>query len=216
MTPTQQFIFNLSASSSAILWLVCYALIIRRGFKDRTYGMPLAPLCVNMSYEFIFGILHPDDPPMNYANIAWILVDLVIVYQYLRFAPKEFPAQLPRQWFYPAFVLALTIAFAGVLSITYEFQDWHGNYTGWGDQLLISITFSCLLLRRQSVRGQSLYIVLSRMLGSIVLIPGQYIQAPHSIFLAYVWVAFVVLDSIYIMLYLRQCRLENINPWTRF
>lgn len=216
MTPTQQFIFNLSASSSAILWVVCYALIIRRGFKDRTYGMPLAPLCVNMSYEFVFGILHPDDPPMNYANIAWILVDLVIVYQYLRFAPKEFPAQLPRQWFYPASVLALITAFAGVLSITYEFQDWHGNYTGWGDQLLISIIFSCLLLRRQSVRGQSLYIVLSRMLGSIVLIPGQYILTPHSIFLAYVYVAFVVFDCLYIMLYLRQCRLENINPWTRF
>jgi hypothetical protein len=216
MTPTQQFIFNLSASSSAILWAVCYVLIIRRGFKDRTYGMPLAPLCVNMSYEFIFGILHPDAPPMNYANIVWFLIDLIIVYQYLRFAPKEFPAQLPRQWFYPASVLALITAFAGVLSITYEFQDWHGNYTGWGDQLLISITFSCLLLRRQSVRGQSLYIVLSRMLGSIVLIPGQYVQTPHSIFLVYVYVAFVVFDSIYIMLYLRQCRLENINPWTRF
>lgn len=216
MTASQQALYDLSCSACLLLWLLCYGLIIRRGFKDQAHGMPLAPLCVNVSYEFVFGILYPDSPPLNYANIAWLFVDLVIVYQYLRFAPREFPAQWPRQWFYPAFALALATAFTGVLAITYEFDDWQGNYTGWGDQLLISLSFPALLLRRQSVKGQSLYIALSRLFGSLAVIPAQYLLTPNSVFLLYVYVVFVIFDCIYIALYLRQCRLDGIDAWRRF
>jgi hypothetical protein len=215
MTPTQQLIFQVSSVTCLLLWGICYGLIIRRGFKDRAYGMPLAPLCVNLSYELIFGFVHPDDPPLNYANITWFLIDLVIAYQYLRFAPRKFPRLLPKHWVYPAFGIGLAAAFTGVLAITHEFQDWHGNYTGWGGQLLISITFPYLLLRRENVQGQSIYIALSRMLGSLALIPAQYLQAPDSIYLAYAYTTFPVFDIIYVALYLRLCRQEGINPWRR-
>lgn len=215
MSPLENNIFLASCGASGLLWCLCYILLVRRAALDKTHAMPLAPLCVNMSWEFIFGFVHPDEPPMNYINMIWLAVDAVIVWQYLRYARMEWPRNLPQGWFVPFFVLSLATAFAGVLTLTRDLQDWHGNYTGWGDQLLISITMILMLVRRGSVRGQSLYIVLSRCLGSMVLIPGQYVQAPESRFLAFVYVAFVAFDLIYIFLYIRQARIEGINPWTR-
>ncbi|WP_143735055.1 hypothetical protein [Methylocaldum sp. 14B] len=215
MTPQQELTFQISATASMTLWIAAYILIIRRGFKDRTYGMPFAPMCVNVSYEFIFGFVYPDIPPVNYANIAWFFIDLAIVYQYLRFGREEFPAVFPKHSFVPAFALGLVTAFFGVIAITLEFKDFHGNYTGWGDQLLISITYLYLLARRGSTRGQSVYIVLTRMFGSIVLIPAQYVQTPESILLPFLYAGFIVFDAIYLFLLVRQCRSEGINPWAR-
>lgn len=215
MSPQQTVIFQISGITTLLLWGGAYLLIIRRAFKDQSYGMPFGPMCVNVAYEFTFGFVFPDVPPMKYANIAWFFIDLVIVYQYLRFGWDEFPALFPKSWFVPSVVLGIATAFAGVVAMTVEFRDVNGNYSGWGDQLLISISYVALLARRQSLRGQSVYILLTRMFGSIALIPGQYLQAPDSVLLVFLYVAFIVLDLIYLTLLLRQCRCEGMNPWRR-
>src|SRR5687767_5746796 len=88
-------------------WLTVYVLIIRKGLVERTYAMPLLPLCVILSYEFFFGFIRPDAPPINYNNIIWFLFDLGIVFTYLRYGMKEFPAVLPRSWFLPSFAAVL-------------------------------------------------------------------------------------------------------------
>src|SRR5688572_20547598 len=111
MSADQQFIYTLSCLTCFSLWSISYLLIIRRSFKDSVYGMPLLPLCANLSYEFIFGVLHPDQPPLNYANIVWFLIDLVIASQYLRYGKKEFTTYLPPNWFAPTFLVTLATAF---------------------------------------------------------------------------------------------------------
>lgn len=211
----ESFVYNASYFAAGALWSLAYALIIRRGFIDKTYGMPWVALCVNLSWEFIFGILHPDKPPGNYVNTAWFLVDLVIVYQYLRFGRRELPPGLRQTLFIPGFVLTLIAAFFGILAITYEFNDWPGGYTGWGAELLLAASYVSMLLRRDNVQGQSVYIALARLFGSIAVIPGQQILTPRSPFMFYVYAAFIVLDVVYIALYLRKCRELKINPWTR-
>src|SRR5659263_565954 len=40
-----------------LFWSITYILIIRRGLKDKTYGMPLAAVCANISWEGIFSCL---------------------------------------------------------------------------------------------------------------------------------------------------------------
>lgn len=71
------------------------------------------------------------------------------------------------------------------------------------------------MIRRRSVKGQSLYIALSRVIGTLAVIPAQYLLTPKSKFLAFVYVAFLVFDLIYVTLLARQCRQEGINPWKR-
>jgi hypothetical protein len=42
------------------------------------------------------------------------------------------------------------------------------------------------------------------------------IQGPaDSVLLGFIYVSFATLDAIYIVLLIRQCRLEGINPWRR-
>jgi hypothetical protein len=201
-----------SAALSGLLWSVCYVLILRRGFLDRSYGMPAAALFVNLAWELIFGFVHPDRPPMCHVNQVWFVIDCVILYQYLRFGRQELPEALPRRWFLPAVGLGLVTAFLGVLFLTYDLRDWQGNYSGWGAQLLLSLTCIAMLLRRRSVRGQSVYIGLSRMLGTVALIPFQYALTPGARFLLLIFVLSPIFDGIYLVLLVRQSRAEGIDP----
>lgn len=215
MTAHEETIYTVSAAVCGILWTTSYILILRRARLDKAHGMPLAPLCVNMAYEFIFGILHPDKPPLNIVNIIWFVIDLMIGVQYLRYGRAEFPRNFPRALFVPMAIGCLGLAFGGVLTLTYDLNDWQGNYTGWGDQMLISLCFVVMLGRRGSVRGQSIYIALSRCLGTLTLIPAQYVLTPNARFLAYVYGAYLMIDVLYMVLLARQARMEGINPWKR-
>lgn len=195
-------------------WIVSYVLILRQARVDRRVGMPLVPLCINVSYEFIFGFVYPDIPPMCHVNRLWFAVDLLLVAQYLRYGREEFTALLPRRWFVPSFVLTLVLAYVGVLAVTAEFNDYvGGNYSGWGDQLLLSASFIFMLTRRRSSAGQSMYIALSRVIGTICLIPVQHALMPNSPLMMYLYASFLILDAIYIVLLYRQCRVEGRPPW---
>ena len=64
-------------------WLAVYILIVRRSFKDRTYGVPMFAVCANCSWEFIFSFVEPYVVPHVYVYHAWFAMSLVLVYQYL-------------------------------------------------------------------------------------------------------------------------------------
>ncbi len=70
--------------------------------------------------------------------------------------------------FYPSFLLTLAVAFFTVLFVTYELNDWYGMYTAFASNLMMSILFINMLIVRSSTRGQSLYVGISKMLGTLV------------------------------------------------
>ena len=41
---------------SSLFWTLAYALILRQGAKDRTFGMPLSALGANLAWEVLFLI----------------------------------------------------------------------------------------------------------------------------------------------------------------
>ncbi|MCZ7372658.1 MAG: hypothetical protein O8C60_03205, partial [Candidatus Methanoperedens sp.] len=93
-------------NSGGLFWSLTYILIIRRGFKDKTYGMPLVALCANISWEAIFSFVHPHSPPQLYINYIWFFLDVLIVLQFLKFGRSEFP-KFSNKRFYTVFLLAL-------------------------------------------------------------------------------------------------------------
>ncbi|GAA5157723.1 hypothetical protein [Viridibacterium curvum] len=194
-------------------WLISYVVIIRRGIKDRACGMPLVPLCINLSWEFIFGFMHPDLPPANYVCMAYFVLDLGIVWTYFKYGREEMPALLPRALFIPAFLLVLAMSFAGVLAVTYHFNDWTGSYTGWGDNFLIPCALIAMLLRRGNTRGQSMYVAVLTWLASIALVPFEIRISPDSLLLNYLYVGFIVFGAIYIVLLYRTFKAEGKQPW---
>ena len=98
-----------------IFWILTYVFIISKGYKDKTYGMPLFALCANISWEFIFSFLLPHSPPQLYINYLWFALDAVIVFQFFKYYKNEFPT-LSSILLCIAFVVSIATAFSIILS----------------------------------------------------------------------------------------------------
>ena len=176
--------------------------------------MPIAALCANISWEFIFTFLRPHDPPQSYVDLAWFTLDVVILYQALRFGPRSFPGER-RGAFYAGLGLGLAVAFGAVLLVTVEFDDAEGKYTAFGQNLMMSILFVAMLLRRDSLDGQSPCIAVLKMLGTFAASVGMFGYDPPSPLLGFLCTAILVFDLIYIGLVVAKCHELGIRPWRR-
>ncbi len=184
---------------SGVLWTLAYLLIIRQGFLDRTYGMPLVALCANISWEFIFAFVYPHDLPQRAVNVVWFSLDVVILFQLLLYGPREF-AGLSRRLFYIGFALALATAFGAVRAVTLMFDDFDGAYSAFGQNLMMSVLFLAMLHARNSLRGQSVSIALLKMGGTALASFAFYFYNPEydgSVLLSFFYVAILVFDGIY-------------------
>ena len=141
MTATALAIF------SGIFWTISYLLIVQRSIQERSVGMPLVALCINISWEFIFPFVFPTEKPQLYINYVWFFLNLVIVIAYLNFGKAEFSKQFPESFFYAAFFSTLDVSFLNMLFITYEFgTEQSAIYTAFQDNLIVSIVFICFYL----------------------------------------------------------------------
>ena len=184
--------------SGGVLWGVAYLLIIRRGAEDKTYGMPLAALCANVSWEFVFSFVFPHGPLQRPVNLAWFLLDLVIVAQVLRYGPGEFPG-VPRRGFHVAFGVGIVTALLTVLAVTVEFRDFDGAYTAFGINLMMSVLFLWMLYSRGSLRGQSPWIGVAKMVGTACNSLAFWLYASEgSVLLPFLFVAVFFFDAVYV------------------
>ncbi len=205
-------------TGGGLFWSLAYILIIYRGFKDKTYGMPLFVLCVNISWEFIFSFILPSTKPQIYINYIWLILDVIILIQFLKFGKSEFRT-LSNKQFYTVFLMALATGFGLALSTTYEFNDLEGVYAAFGDNLFMSILFIVMLFRRDDLRGQSIYIALLKMLGTALNSLAFYLYEPiaqGSILLPFLFISILVYDLIYVGLICQKYRVNNIPLWKRF
>jgi len=213
VSPETRIAFQIA---SGICWTLTYILIIRRGFLDKTYGMPLAALCANISWEFIFAFLLLVPSPQNYVNVVWFGFDAVIVFQFLRYGRSGFKGILPDRYFYPLFVVSLVVAFGGVLTMSYEFQDLIGKYAAFSQNLMMSILFVAMLVRRNSVSGQSLYIALLKMIGTLLPSILFFMMNSSAPFMNYLFVTIFAFDLIYVIALYLKLKEAGIRPWARF
>jgi len=211
------------AVPGGLLWLACYVLILRRAWLDKAPGMPLVALASNICWELLFGFVKPDAPPMDTINQVWCLVDGALLYQLLRYGGPEFGRSWPRKLFLPVVGLTLVLAWGLVYGSYLEFHDLDGRYTAWGGNLLMSALFVQLVLQRRSVAGQSVWIALSKLLGTLCFDVAQAVKTPSwplhgdlGPLMMVLYVGCAALDLLYLGLLVRQCRAEGINPWRRW
>lgn len=198
-------------------WSATYILIIRRGFKDKTFGMPMAALCANISWEAIFAFLTPHDAPQLYVDYVWFSLDAIIVVQFLKYGSKEFP-KISRWQFYGLFVLGILIAGQMILAVNHELKDDIGAYAAFGQNLMMSVLFVAMLISRDGINGQSFYIGLFKMIGTGLSSLAFYLYKPiaqESVILQYLFVAIFVFDIIYTVAIYKKCK-ERENPLKRF
>lgn len=198
-------------------WSATYLLIIRRGFKDKTFGMPMAALCANISWEAIFAFFTPHDAPQLYVNYIWFSLDVVIVWQFLKYGKKEFP-NITKWQFFGLFGLCLVVSVPMILAVNNELQDEIGAYAAFGQNLMMSVLFVTMLFNRKGIDGQSFYIGLFKMVGTGLSSLAFYLYRPiaqESNLLQFLFVAIFVFDLIYTIGIYQKCK-NNRESLRRF
>jgi hypothetical protein len=198
---------------SGLCWTIVYLDIINRGFRDKTYGMPLFALAFNIAWEFIFGfLLYQGFALQRIVNIAWFSLDAIIAYTYFRYGRSDFPRAYGR-FFIPWSALAvafLVIYFAGL-----EFADRRGaTYTAFAQNLMMSVLFISMLVRRDNVTGQSMVIAIFKWLGTLA--PTILVWfATGSKLVLVLGIAIFLYDVFYSVLLYRKFLDLRLNPFTR-
>jgi hypothetical protein len=183
-----------------VCWTITYVLIIRRGFADRTFGMPIVALCANISWEFIFAVVRPPAKVFPLAiYLTWFTLDAVIVYTVLRFGPREFP-NLPRPLFYTGFAATLVLSYIGVDAVSRELDDGGGALTAFGSNLMMGALFLAMLTSRRGLRGQSIGIATAKFVGTAFasLYNWRYVSHPDAVVFAFLYIGNAVVDVAYL------------------
>lgn len=228
-------------SGSVLAWSAAYLLIIYRGFRDRTYGMPMPSLAANLSWEAIWAfVIKPFSDIGHLLTIPWFCIDLVIAWQCLMYGRNDATEPFLRKYHRWLFAAAIAIAFPVTYLSFKEFDDWYAEYTAVGGALLMSILFVGLLIRRKGVGGQSMYIGVAKWLGTLLAwiatsltvnttaadpwpsSPWSFVADtvthkayPLTPLITYMYAATFVTDILYIVLLRSRLRENGISPWRR-
>jgi hypothetical protein len=222
---------------SGIFWMATYLLIIRRGFLDKACGIPMYALALNISWEFIYGFVTPSVAPQVYINMLWFGFDVVILWQCMKYRRVDY-GELSSKAFYPYAALVFIVSFLVVLAIQFdgtlsEFINLRGSpngmgtcYSAFGMNLIMSILFIETIIRRKSVTGQSFWIAICKLLGTLFADLGYVVTpypsanhpamfSPKEMLWPVLFISILAFDIVYAVIVWRQCRKEGISPLRR-
>ncbi|MEU6776838.1 hypothetical protein [Streptomyces sp. NPDC046759] len=151
---------------TGVFWTAAYALLIRTGLREHTFGMPVVAFATNISWEFMFAFVRPPSGVMHVVNVVWFCFDLAVGYTVVRFGRSEFP-YLPGRLFLPALAVLLAFAYPGMNYASEQFDAGGGAITAFGSNLAMSGMFLAMLAARRGTRGQSPGIALTKLLGTV-------------------------------------------------
>ena len=195
-----------------IFWILTYIFIISKGYKEKTYGMPLLALCANISWEFIFSFLLPHSPPQLYINYLWFALDVVIVFQFFKYYKNEFHT-ISSLTLCIFFGISVATAFSIILSGGILLGDVDGVYAAFGQNLLMSVLFVAMFFKRgNTLRGQSIFIAIFKMLGTGLTSIHFYLFEPvsqSSFVLPFLYVSIFLFDLFYTVLIVKQYKKDN-------
>jgi hypothetical protein len=198
-----------------VFWSIAYALIIRQAHRDKNYGMPFAAMCFNIAWEFVYAFIFPQPAPQLYINVLWFVLDGIMLYQFLRFGRYVVAGTLFERYFYPLVVAALTLSVAFVWTGYLEFNDIYGRFTAYPANMVMSALFIAMLIRRNDVSGQSMYIAIFKLLGTGSSALAVFLILNYAPFLKFCYVGILALDIVYCIALYAQFRRMGLNPFTR-
>ena len=218
---------------SGLAWTITYIALVYRGFRDRSYGMPLVALALNFTWEIVYSQIYPPSSIKlvgTIINTVWMLCDAGIVATFFLYGYKYFERHygISRAEFYVFTFLAFLASF-GVMILGAPFlKDFlpyfggdpfeSGKFIAFIQNAAMSVLFVAMFYQRRSIEGQSFTIAWTKWLGTSMTVGLSYLGIEHrdnwrfvGVFVA---VCFVF-DLWYMVLIYRQLRREGINPWTR-
>jgi hypothetical protein len=218
MTQVQLIAYFTFLAFFNIYWYITYFLAIRRGFIDKTWGIPMMSLTLNLAWDISGSFLFPSPFAQKVANTGFMLCNLFITYQMFRFWRSDFK-NLKTWEFFLFWFLAQVASFGIIIVARGEMNDPLLVEVGYVDNFINSALFIAMLYRRENLLGQSIYIAISKFIGTssvsimwfIYKWPGTT-EATMLFFIA----GIAILDIAYILLYYRRAKELGIDVWRRW
>jgi hypothetical protein len=168
---------------SGVCWTIVYIEGIRIGFRDRSYAIPFYALALNFAWELLYTFFGFRINGLNVQNVfsaVWLTFDIGILYTYFKFGRKYFPPWRP---FDPSahtdgtdksggFIGWSVLGLITAIAIEYAFVREFGvaraaGYSAFLQNLLMSVLFIAMLVRRRSTEGQRLSIAVNKWIGTL-------------------------------------------------
>jgi hypothetical protein len=203
-------------------WTLAYAQIVLTCYRQKTYGLPLASIFLNIAWEFIFSfnLVAPGVVALVWGNRLWFLVDCVIVVQVFRYGRKEQSHPFVRQHFYAICVASILASVAGLYAFATYINDVYGLALSFLMNFAMSILFIAMLFARPDLRGLPYGAAWWKMVGTLAgavfcyiwwpmqfdatgtLVRTPFIQQPpNSNLLYFLYLTIPVIDLLYIYLH---------------
>jgi hypothetical protein len=200
-----------------LFWTIAYLSIINRGFRDKTFGMPVLALCICVGWEFL-GVTLRIVPEAFYPTLVWLPLDLVMFSQALIYGRADFQHPFVKKYFYPIVLSTLVYSTLVIYAFELKFNDRFRYYSGYNNNVLISTLYIAMLLRRGSSRGQSIYMALSKTIGTCFIF-AEFLRdgrEPDKLLVSLELSGVLVLDTIYATLLYKKLKEEGTPIWRRF
>lgn len=200
---------------SGIAWCIVYEECIRLGIRQKTYAMPFWALAANITWEGIYAVmdLSVSIQVQAVVNLAWFLLDFVILWTYLKYGREEWPAERPAWTFYAWAVGGIAAMFLVQLAFIAEFgaaDHASAQYAAFLQNWLMSVAFIHMLWQRGSSKGQSLLLAVAKWLGTLAPTILMGVLSQNYVVLA-CGALCTVYDVLYIVLLARRIRAEKQN-----
>ncbi|WP_409967548.1 hypothetical protein RFF05_13315 [Bengtsoniella intestinalis] len=185
---------------SGIAWTIVYIEAIRKGFKDKSYAMPLFALGLNIAWEAIYTINGLAAPTIQTPiNFIWCALDAVIVVTYFKYGKKYVP-DAAKKYFVPFSVLAFATTFAIQMAFYLHFiSSEAASYSAFLQNAAMSILFLTMLFHRQSKEGQSVLLAVAKWIGTLAPTISFALIQDFNIFILITGIICSVFDILYII-----------------
>ncbi len=198
--------------------MVAYYLVIRVGFREKSYGIPLVAILLNLSWELIYTFIFP--PEMLIKRVlfgAWFGIDMLVFYQLLRYGKRVQVIPDIQRHFYAIVFLTFLWTFVGHLTFRVTFSDLGGVRVAFMQNMVMSVLFVFMLFSRRDLRGLSYGAAWFKMIGTLIISVSDFLmvrgsQAEYG-FMTFLYVSIVIFDAFYLGLFTRErARLKAGEP----
>lgn len=150
-----------------LLWTATYVFVIWRGFKDKSYGVPLVNICLNISWEFIFSWIYPD-PNMTRTWLYrfWFIPDVIIIWQLWKYGRENQVIPEIKKYFHTNVIVTLILSYLCIWTFIHFYKDPTGTEIAFYINAWMSIGYVFMFFNRRDLRGISLPAAWCKMLGT--------------------------------------------------
>jgi hypothetical protein len=188
------------------MWVVVYILYIKEIHQGKCIGMPVFAACSNFAWEIVWGLIPPSTnmgPLLVWAYRAWFFLDLYIIAGVYRYGSAQVGTAAIKMYFKP--LVVLTVAGMTVLYYFFKNEGYDtpiGATSAYIAQMFISVLYLVLLLRHQKYVWQSLPISILRMVGTGLNTVFLFLHYPNMHFLLTLGVMALIIDNVYIAMFI--------------